>query len=139
MKIKIEFLCCRRRRKDPMRRVMGTTKTIKLSKAATTPLVETIFTSFFSGQIMKNYTKDYSEDAVTACTTNSEFNSTRSYEDFNLVGNLKRRLAKVPFLLLPVVMRTWYFLPVVKGSRMGYKSALFFTIWYILRNEGIFI
>ena len=80
-----------------MRRVMGTTKTIKLSKATTTPLVETIFTSFFSGQIMKNYTKDYSGDAVTACTTNSEFNSTRSYEDFNLVGNLKRRLAKFHF------------------------------------------
>lgn len=61
------------------------TKTIKLSKATTTPLVENIFESFFSGEIMRNYTRDYS-DAGTGLTTNRVFNSTRSHDDYNLVS-----------------------------------------------------
>lgn len=59
---------------------------MKLSKATTTPLVENIFVTFFSGEIMKNYTRDYS-DTASGLTTNGVYNSTRSYDDFNLVSS----------------------------------------------------
>lgn len=73
--------------RNPTRKGMMPTKTIELSKATTTPLVLNIFESFFSGEILKNYTKDYAKNTAPGLTTNRVYNSSRSDNEYNPVSN----------------------------------------------------